>query len=34
LLNLAIDSKRTGFDLVRLKVEDVYAAGRVRIERR
>lgn len=30
LLNLAIDSKLRGYDLVRLKVFDVYSAGAVR----
>ncbi|MEL7347621.1 MAG: integrase, partial [Pseudomonadota bacterium] len=30
LLNTAIDSKLRGCDLVRLKVADVYAAGRVK----
>ena len=30
LFNLAIDSKLRGCDLVRLKFEDIYAAGRVR----
>jgi hypothetical protein len=30
IFNLAIDSKHTGCDLVRLRVDDVFAAGRVR----
>lgn len=30
LFNMAIDSKLRGCDLVRLKVRDVFAAGRVR----
>lgn len=34
LFNMAVDSKLRGCDLVRLRVNDVYAAGRVKNVRR